>query len=122
MCLVIVSPSCSSSFEKQDAWEGFHHGTLRVCVRIDASDELSRDSDVRSVNQALLDAAGARAFLILTSHSRMNLFDQERSVACRSAIPEILRTGVIRFRRCSGDICIAFVDYDASTCNSMAAP
>ncbi len=120
--LFLVYPSCTASFERRDAWEGFSLGTLRVCVKIFASDEIPLASNPRSINQAILDAAGARASLILTSYSRMNLPDEEQSSSCRSAIPEILRSGVIRFRRCSGDLCTAFVDYKADSCVSAVAP
>lgn len=120
--LCLVHPSCTASFERRDAWEGFNHGTLRVCVKIILSDEMPHETKPRSVNQAILEAAGARASLILTSHSRINHLDPEQSLSCRSAIPEILRSGVIRFHRCSGDICTAFVDYKADSCVSTAAP
>lgn len=114
--------ACAEFPDKPDAWEGFHHRTLRVHVRVDSSDEHVFESNHRSINEALLEAAEARASLILASHSRIHFIDQERASSCRSAIPQILRNGVIRFRKCTGDICIAFIDYDAGICAETVNP
>ena len=120
--ITLVLCSCAVAPGKDDAWEGFRHRTLRVHVRIDGSDEQRHGRHALSIDEALLHEAGRRASLILDSFIRMHLVDPSLAASCRAALPAMVENGSVRFRRCTGDTCAAYIDYDAGPCVDPEAP
>jgi hypothetical protein len=73
LSLNIIFLCCSSFTKKQDLWEGFKDGKLRVIVNYTPDYDEFENENV--IIEKLMYAAKSRTTLILISHIRLNLSD-----------------------------------------------
>lgn len=108
---LFVFPLCSGRWTLKDRYEGIRNNTIRVYVRsagVDGNEEFTDEE----IKQVLMRKAKERSSVLLSYYIKSAGRGNERTAAVGTLPAAVAGASKLRFFRCRGDYCEAFVDFD----------